>query len=488
MTNNELIQKRWKYTDARLKVYKKEIDSIFSDIQDEVLELYKELDIDRDNLNANISPSTKRKLERLKKQWKEENILTPYLEFLLNTLKLTNSNVIKIFVLAIYLKYQQKQLKESKEAFVDIANDVFKQAKEESNKEPYIEEDLTWSIIRDWTIVHTINVTFEEYLNVLSQTASEEMAKLIINSIYQGVELDEKTLQTLIDKQSNRIISIKNDRYSGVSENIARQVGNKAYIEPFSNDLCKFVAEVDDRTTKMCLSMNDYIFNTKDTNIFYRYSAEKDAMMRYEIDGLVQGINLPPITDHFHWCRSTITYQINLSNDELQRLIFGQDKTKVYKKSKDLKLEKSYNASVNFANESTSFDGKTYSNKDIKPNSNRAGEEENAYWLRDTFNMDVEIIPEIKKDNIMNYDYKLDSSNERWDLKANITGSSRRLVKNNVHYEQATSYIFDMSKTGLTVEEFEDRINYAFITEKWLNTIILKDNDKLIGVYTNLYK
>lgn len=38
--------------------------------------------------------------------------------------------------------------------------------------------------------------------------------------------------------------------------------------------------------------------------------------------GLVVGINEPPITNHFHWCHSTLTYMIDKTADELRNIIF----------------------------------------------------------------------------------------------------------------------------------------------------------------------
>jgi len=32
---------------------------------------------------------------------------------------------------------------------------------------------------------------------------------------------------------------------------------------------------------------------------------------------LIVGLNCPPITDGFHWCRSSLTYQINFNSEEL---------------------------------------------------------------------------------------------------------------------------------------------------------------------------
>lgn len=493
MTNEQLIKSRWQFTDKLLKQYQKDFKLIFNDIKDELVELFNELNIDRDSLNKTISSSIKRKLERNKKEWKEANIITPYFQFLIDTTtKLTNSNVLKLFVFAIYLKYQQKELNKSKKLFVEVANDIFNQAKQETNIEPE-KEDLLWKNIRDWTIVQTINIPFDKYLGVLNQTASEESSRLFIDYINSDLILDDSGLSKLIEKQKNRLISINGEKYSGVLENISRQVGNRAYFEPFPNQLVKFVAEVDDKTTKMCLSMNDFIFNTKDRNVFYRYSAATNTKVKYEIDGLVEGINLPPIMDHFHWCRSTLTYQVQITSKEYNELLKYNEPIYFIKRYDLINLEKSKNPKILFS-DNIIVNNKKYSNNDIVPNRNNGKEEENAKWLSETFDIDVTIMPEVKQTeinkNIKSYDYLLDSSLETWDLKANISSIKKNVFKNNIN-SKASSYIFDIqnckySNGKVISEDYVDEIvNYTFATERYLNTIIVKNDNKLIGVYYN---
>lgn len=325
MTNRQLINARWRFTDRLLKEYHIKFKSIFKDIQEELVDLFNDLKIERDDLNKKASSSLVRKLAREEKNWKKLSIVSPYFQFLLDTYKKTNANIIKLFIFAIYLKYQKRELELSKEIFVKVANNCYEQAKKEIKTNDYDDRpQLGWSIIRGWTVVHTINVFFDEYLGILNQTASEEAARLFINYIYQEMDLESFGTTKMIEKQLNRLISVNENKRSGVIENISRQVGNLAYVDPFPNQKVKFVAEMDDRTTKMCMSMNDFIFNTKDRNVFYRYSDAAKTKIRYDINGLLLGINLPPIDDHFHYCRSILTYQIDLTDAEIRKQIKKQ--------------------------------------------------------------------------------------------------------------------------------------------------------------------
>ncbi len=79
----------------------------------------------------------------------------------------------------------------------------------------------------------------------------------------------------------------------------------------------RFIAEIDDRTTKMCDGMNGMLFYVNDWNRFYRYSDDDKRDVLYTIKGLEVGANLPPINNHFHYCRSTITYLTEMKYNEL---------------------------------------------------------------------------------------------------------------------------------------------------------------------------
>ena len=64
----------------------------------------------------------------------------------------------------------------------------------------------------------------------------------------------------------------------------------------------------------MCDSLNNQEFYINKENVFDRYYGETQkelTIQRIRCNGLVLGLNLPPIQHHFHYCRSTIMYLPN---------------------------------------------------------------------------------------------------------------------------------------------------------------------------------
>ena len=289
---------------------------MFASIGDDVLALFKELSIDRKSLNKTVPNSVKRAFKRKVSNWQSQGIVKGYFKFKLDNLnKYTYANILDLCIYAIYAMCEKEIFEYSKELFVTVANDCYDQAKDEHPNPPVtIPDILTWAYIYKWLKV--LNIPFEEYLQSLTLTAHDEMFSKCIQAINGDKILTWEELEKLLNRQSNRILNINEDKFSGTLDDMSRRTGNKAYIEPFPNARALFIAEMDEATTRMCASLNGQIFNTKDTNVFRRYSDSQKNIVEYEVEGLVEGINLPPIDDNFHWCRSTIIYQVDDKEDE----------------------------------------------------------------------------------------------------------------------------------------------------------------------------
>lgn len=98
-----------------------------------------------------------------------------------------------------------------------------------------------------------------------------------------------------------------------------------------------FLANIDGKETAMCHSLNRQEFYIDKENEFDRYYGETSnelSIQRIKCKGLVLGLNLPPISHHFHWCRSMIQYVPPIVEKE-KKEEYNLDIPKI---SKDVKL------------------------------------------------------------------------------------------------------------------------------------------------------
>lgn len=327
MSSEDILNQRWEKTDKTLKEYVKKFDELGEEIIDEIIELINSLNITYQDINKSISKSDKRKLERKIEEWSKKGWLSDYFGFLVSSRKkLTYGQLLEILIYSIYLKAEEKTKEHSKEIFMIVSEEIYSQAiveiPEEHRKKK--EFSLTWEYIWSLLWIPTYNKSFDDYLKLLVMTAEQEIYKEVMVLLQQRRNIDEKALKPLIMKQKNRLISVNDNKYSGVISDTCRSLGNKMYLEPADDnkDLqVRFIAELDEKTTKMCSGMDGMLFYVNDWNDFYRYSEVDKKDVHYRIKGLEVGVNLPPITNHFHWCRSTITYLIDIPLEQLRKQI-----------------------------------------------------------------------------------------------------------------------------------------------------------------------
>lgn len=322
MSNEEILNQRWTKTDKTLSKYLKRFNDLGKETIDDLIDMFDTLDITYNDLNKPISKTEKRKLDRKIQEWKKKGLLTGYFEYLVNSkTKITYADLLEILIYSIYVNQEEKTKEISQEVFTIVAEDVYSQALNElpPKIKPKKRFSLTWEFIWSLLWIPTYNKSWDSYLQLLTLTNEQEMYKQVLAIIQQNKSLKEDKLKDIVKKQINRIISINDEKYSGVLSDTCRQLGNKVYVEPFIDNKklqVRFIAEIDKRTTKMCRGMDNMLFYVNDWNKFYRYSDVDGKDVLYTCKGLEQGINLPPITNHFHWCRSTITYQLeeNIAN------------------------------------------------------------------------------------------------------------------------------------------------------------------------------
>jgi len=179
---------------------------------------------------------------------------------------------------------------------------------------------------------------WQEYIDAITKYNAEQIYRQATIDLQQQREIDitNDIYQNLIKRQQNARLNINGDKISGDIDLTLIGMNNKAKTEGIysfdKNAKVKFIAVEDNATTKMCKSLDGKVFDVHDWNEFYRYSKTNDTIKKYRCYGLVQGLNLPPIDDGFHWCRSTIQYINTVEN--IQEIEYNFDIPKV---SKDVK-------------------------------------------------------------------------------------------------------------------------------------------------------
>ena len=110
-----------------------------------------------------------------------------------------------------------------------------------------------------------------------------------------------------------------------------------------------------------------------------------------------------------------------------------------------------------------------------------------AVWISKKLNKKVGILPRINvPSGIKTADYLLD--NEKWDLKILVSN------RNNAIYtsirrdsKQASNFIFDISKSKLTIKAVVRQVEYLYKSKKlcWLNNVIIKKNNDIEIILKN---
>lgn len=329
MDNKTILNNRWNYTDLKLKDYLRIYKKTNLKTQDNIQDIFNGIDFNYMDLNKPISNNQRKKLSRVVDEWKQLELLKGYFEYkvieILNKRYITNQEMLSILLWGAFVK-ERSQLDEYEEVlFTEIGQDLYKQGIDEIKPTKKKKWSLTWEYI--WSMLCLPNVkgsSWITYIEALALTNAQEIERQTIIQLQQNKKpnIEDDVFKNILKKQQNRYISINDDKISGALDSQVVEIANKSLLKA-GEDVgqkklrVRFIAEIDDRTTKMCDGMNGMLFYVNDWNRFYRYSDDDKRDVLYTIKGLEVGANLPPINNHFHYCRSTITYLTEMKYNEL---------------------------------------------------------------------------------------------------------------------------------------------------------------------------
>ena len=223
-----------------------------------------------------------------------------------------------MLIYSAYIEEQSKLEEQEKQIMYEDANYYYEQGQQEVNKKkkPSILAMALFLALLDQP--NYSGLTWKQYIEATMQYNTQQIYKQVILNMQQqkDLEIDSSEFQTIINRQNNQRLNINGNKISGALDlqmiglnNLAKVEGIKEVAE--DNSKVRFIAVEDDKTTLMCDSLNNQEFYINKENVFDRYYGETQkelTIQRIRCNGLVLGLNLPPIQHHFHYCRSTITY------------------------------------------------------------------------------------------------------------------------------------------------------------------------------------
>jgi len=310
----------WKEIDKYLNSHYKNylvVNQETQDLIEDVLDEYSNIDMAL-YLNKTIPKARKEKLDRRIKKLLKNGKTTSYMAYKLNLVlkkrNITYKEMLEALITSAFFEerttldeYENILINDVSEASYNYAIEEIIKYYPDKKKIKRYNYEIQYIIMN----IPLLYGTMSAYMWALSNQNAEEIYKRIL---LKNGQVTMKDLKETFKKQQNTYL--KPDTHSGAMENYVESYVNLSYAQAgIENDIekCRFIAEMDKRTTIMCQTLNNQTFYLNKMNVYDRYSDMDGKNVIYHTMGLKIGENLPPINNHFHWCRSTITY--NLSDD-----------------------------------------------------------------------------------------------------------------------------------------------------------------------------
>lgn len=268
-------------------------------------ELYDILD-DRLSIDEFNNIGNVRKFKRLLQKTKVPQGYLSYLkDYYLKQRKITHKDMITFMVMLAYYRFTRAT--QTERLFDDIMFIGWQTAQEQAKIKPQDNLDTLAIMV----IPNHLGWIWADYVMSELRYNSEMVMKQYVNSLREGEKID---LTPILERQQRNHLNINNGKHSGAVESHTNFVINQAMLQyghKANLTKVKFVGIEDKVQTKMCGSLNNQVFFLNDWNVFRRYSDAVGATVEYTVFGLEVGLNLAPITNHIHYCRSSISYQVD---------------------------------------------------------------------------------------------------------------------------------------------------------------------------------
>lgn len=342
----------WQYHDKKMKELKQLYLKTSKQTQNRLQEIIDTFKFNFDTLYNIADTKTKNRINTYIEEWKDKGLLTGYFGTLAKNIysrtRVKNSEILELLIYGAYIEEQNKIQEQELNIMYDDANYYYEQGQREVNNTLSKKERKPVNILK-WALFLALldepNVkgyVYEQYIQATIQFNAQQIYRQMTIDLQQQREIDTTNdiYQNLIKRQNNSKLNINGDKISGDIDTQLIGVNNLAKIEGIksinNNARVRFIAVIDGKETDMCRSLDGQLFYINKENEFDRYYGETQTELRIQrvkCKGLVLGLNLPPISHHFHWCRSTITYQVPI--EKKKKSEYNLDIPKI---SKDVKL------------------------------------------------------------------------------------------------------------------------------------------------------
>lgn len=327
----------WKFHDKQMTKLKRLYLKTSKQTQNRLQEIIENFKFDFDTLYNIADKRTKDKVNTYIEEWKDKGLLTGYFGTLAKNIygrtRVKNSEILGLLIYGAYIEEQSKIQEQELNIMYDDANYYYQEGQEEvyntlSKKERKPINILKWALFL--ALLDQPNVkgyVYEQYIQATIQYNAQQIYRQMTIDLQQQRQLDiaNDIYQNLIKRQNNSKLNINGDKISGDIDAQLIGVNNLAKVEGIkevdNNAQVRFIAVIDGKETNMCHSLDNQLFYIDKENTFNRYYGETQAelrMQRIRCKGLVLGLNLPPISHHFHWCRSTIIYNTNYKSNDFR--------------------------------------------------------------------------------------------------------------------------------------------------------------------------
>ena len=318
----------WQYHNKKMKELKQLYLKTSKQTQNKLQEIIDTFKFNFDTLYNIADKKTKDRVNTYIEEWKDKGLLTGYFGVLAkniyNKTRVKNSEILELLIYGAYIEEESKLKEQELNIMYDEVNYYYQEGQQEVNNTLQKKKKKPLDILK-WSIFLAMldqpnakGYVFEQYIQATIQYNAQQIYRQMTIDLQQQNEIDitNDIYQNIIKRQSNSRLNMKAGKATSGDvdltliglDNLAKSQGMTRIDR---NAECLFISDLCEHVTDMCANMHLYKFKINDWNSFDRWYGETAKTLKIErikCFGLVLGLNLPPITHHFHYCHSQIMY------------------------------------------------------------------------------------------------------------------------------------------------------------------------------------